>query len=69
MFAWSYAVEAKYTDNATDKMRALAVTLYLDRRSEHIASFSQEEKDKALQWLGKNNPFLQVPAGSSRSDI
>ena len=69
MHAWAYAVEAKHSDNAADRMRALAITLYLDKRSERIASFSQEDKNKALQWLEKSNPFLIAPPESSRSDI
>jgi hypothetical protein len=69
MFAWAYAVEARYSDNADDRIRALAITLYLDKRSERIAAISREEKDKALQWLEKNNPFHQSSSSSSRSDI
>lgn len=59
MFAWAYAVEAKYTDSPVDRLRALAMTLYLDKRSERIAGFSEPDKAKALEWLKKNNPFLK----------
>ncbi|HEX8948539.1 MAG TPA: hypothetical protein VF790_06230, partial [Dissulfurispiraceae bacterium] len=57
MFAWSYAVEAKYTASASDRLKALALTLYLDKNSERIAGFSEAEKSKALEWLRDNNPF------------
>jgi hypothetical protein len=59
MFAWAYAVEAKYTDSPVDRLRALAMTLYLDKRSERIAGFSEPDQAKALEWLKKNNPFLK----------
>lgn len=56
--AWSYAFEAKYTDVKTDKLRALAIGLYLDKDSDHLSGFSQEERDQAKIWLSNNNPFL-----------
>lgn len=56
-FAWAYAVEAKFTDSSSDRLRALALTLYLDNKSERIAKFSDLDKVKALEWLEKNNPF------------
>lgn len=60
--AWAYAIEARHTDNAGDRRRALALTLYLDRSSERIADIPKEEKDLARQWLEDNNPFLQQKA-------
>lgn len=59
MYAWAYAVEAKYTDSYADRTRALALALYLDKQSEHIAHFSDNEREKALEWLKLNNPFLK----------
>ena len=56
---WPYAFEAKYTNSEADRIRALALTLYLDKRSEHISSFSDHDKQKALEWLKSNNPFLK----------
>jgi tetratricopeptide (TPR) repeat protein len=58
MFAWAYAVEAKYTETAAVRRRPLAITLYLDRHSEHIATISDNEKNEAMTWLKNNNPFL-----------
>lgn len=57
MYSWAYAVEAKYTSSEQDRIRALAITLYLDKNSERISAFSESEKNKALKWLEKNNPF------------
>jgi hypothetical protein len=67
--SWGYAVEAKYTKNEHDRTRALAMTLYLDRRSYHISSFSKEELEKAERWLEKNNPFLQAAQKEEKSEI
>jgi hypothetical protein len=58
-FAWAYAVEAKYTASEEDRLRALAITLYLDKNSERIADIPETEKAKARKWLEKNNPFLK----------
>ncbi len=58
-FAWAYAVEAKYTKSDTDRVRALALALYLDKNSERISGFTKAEKATALKWLEKNNPFLK----------
>lgn len=57
MDGWAYAVEAKHAENPADRLRALALTLYLDRRSERIQDVPEEEKKKAQEWLEKNNPF------------
>jgi len=58
MDAGAYAFEAKYTKSDADRIRALAITLYLDKQSVRIAHFSNEQKSKALEWLKVNNPFL-----------
>jgi hypothetical protein len=63
MNSWAYSFEAKYTKSEADRTRALAMTLYLDKQSERIAQFSEKEKLKALEWLKKNNPFLQQNKG------
>lgn len=59
MDSWAYAFEAKYTRTAADRMRALGMTLYLDKQSDRISRFSNSEKKKAKKWLETNNPFLQ----------
>lgn len=51
MFAWPYAVEAKYTDNPDDRIRSLAYALSLDPQSERISGFSSAERKKADQWM------------------
>ncbi|MGC2061553.1 MAG: hypothetical protein WA610_01150, partial [Thermodesulfovibrionales bacterium] len=59
MLAWAYAVEAKYAETTEERRRALAITLYLDKRSMRIASMPDNEKNEAMTWLKNNNPFLQ----------
>jgi tetratricopeptide (TPR) repeat protein len=58
MYAWAYAIEAKYTESSPDRLRALALTLHLDKQSERISNFSDSEKAKAIKWMEKNNPFI-----------
>jgi hypothetical protein len=60
--AWLYSIEAKFSTSPGDRLRAIAMTLYLDPRSDRISSISQKEKDEALEWLKKNNPFLMAPS-------
>jgi hypothetical protein len=58
-FAWAYAVEAKYATSDADRLRALAIALYLDKNSERIADIPETEKARARKWLEQNNPFLK----------
>ncbi len=67
LMAWAYAVEAKYTKNERDRLRALAITLYLDKDSERVSGVSVAEKDKAREWLKDNNPFLESSRKSPRA--
>jgi hypothetical protein len=55
--SWAYAVEAKYAKTAEERRRPLALALYLDPRSYHIANIPETEKAAARAWLEKNNPF------------
>lgn len=59
MYAWAYAVEAKFAETGTDRLRPLAIALYLDRQSARIADISSAEKDAAREWFKDNNPFLR----------
>jgi hypothetical protein len=56
--AWPYAIEYAYTAPGDAHRRALAMTLYLDPRSERIKSASERDKAQAKDWLRKNNPFV-----------
>lgn len=59
LWAWAYAVEAKYAAPGPERTMALALTLYLDKKSERISGIPESEKAAALKWLEKNNPFLK----------
>lgn len=58
--SWAYAVEAKLAKSAEERLRPLALTMYLDRQSYRIADISKKEKEQALKWLERNNPFTKV---------
>jgi hypothetical protein len=56
--SWAYAVEAKYVSEK-DRLRPLAIALYLDKRSCHVSGIPEQEKKNAQKWLESNNPFLR----------
>lgn len=57
MFAWAYAVEAQYSASAQDRLRALAIALYLDKNSERTSMLAENDKAKAVSWLNEHHPF------------
>jgi hypothetical protein len=57
--SWGYAVEAKLAKSEEDRLRPLALTMYLDKQSYHIEGISKKEKEQAIRWLEKNNPFFK----------
>ena len=59
MMAWAYAIEAKYTTNEAERVRALAIAQYLDPLSERIAGVDANLKARAKAWLAANNPFAR----------
>jgi hypothetical protein len=69
MDSWAYAFEAKYTRSDADRIRALAITLYLDKRSARIAHFSESQKRNALEWLKENNPLILNQKKPQQEDI
>jgi hypothetical protein len=64
--AWTYSIEAEYTTAKEERLRALAITLYLDSQSDRIANIPDQEKKSAKEWLKDNNPFVK-PYRSVRS--
>ncbi len=57
MHSWAYAFEAKHAADTVNRLRALAMALYLDRNSERISGFSEKDKKEAREWFEKNSPF------------
>ncbi len=60
LYSWAYAVEAKYGATEKERLQPLAITLYLDQRSSHIAGITEREEEKARKWFETNNPFRAV---------
>lgn len=57
--AWPYAMEYTYARTPERKLRALAMTLYLDPTSPRIGAATAKERSEAQAWGAKNNRFLQ----------
>ena len=57
--AWPYAMEYTYARTPERKLRALAMTLYLDPKSPRIRAATAEQRAAAEAWGAKNNPFLR----------
>lgn len=55
--AWAYAMQYTYEKTAPDRMRALALTYYLDPASERITGAPKSDVDRAKSWLKDHNPF------------
>lgn len=55
--AWSYAFEAKYSEDDTRKLRAIGIADYLDPKSKWLSAVSNKLKLKARKWMKTNNPF------------
>ena len=57
--AWAYAMEYSYREPGAPRVRALALTLYLDPRSPRIKNAIPSEVKEAREWLKSKNPFLK----------
>ncbi|HEY8095602.1 MAG TPA: hypothetical protein VIE65_05845, partial [Methylobacter sp.] len=66
-FAWAYAMEAKLSNNKTERKRAIAMAFYLDPQSERLGSIPQKERDVAVKEFAGKNPFLRKKAGGKDS--
>ena len=55
--AWAYALEARYSSDEQQGLRATAIALYLDPKSEHLKSVPSGIRKRAEQWFAANNPF------------
>ncbi|MBK1678916.1 tetratricopeptide repeat protein [Rhodocyclus tenuis] len=64
--AWSYAIEARLTDNAGERKAALVKAVYLDRKSERLSRLPPSELEEALKAAGKTPPFKSVPENLAR---
>jgi len=55
--AWAYALQARYSSDEKERLRATAIALYLDPKSEHLKSVPAGIRKRAAQWFAANNPF------------
>ena len=55
--AWAYALEARYSSDERQRLRATAIALHLDPKSEHLKSVPAGLRKRAEQWFAANNPF------------
>ncbi len=60
--AWAYGVEARLTAEPQSRTRAIALTIYLDPNSGHLAGTSRQDREKGREWLQSNNPFTRDKA-------
>jgi hypothetical protein len=56
--AWAYALEARYSSDEQQRLRATAIALYLDPKSENLKSVPAGIRKRAEQWFAANNPFM-----------
>jgi hypothetical protein len=67
--AWAYAMEYAYAPTAERRLRALAMTLYLDPKSERIASATADDRRAAEAWGKAHNPFLNDGGATGVSGV
>jgi hypothetical protein len=64
--AWAYALEARYSSDEQQRLRATAIALYLDPKSEYLKSVPAEIRKRAKEWFATNNPFKVRDPKSNR---
>ncbi|HYC47826.1 MAG TPA: hypothetical protein VED01_20335 [Burkholderiales bacterium] len=55
--AWAYAYEARHSTREDERVRALAMAMYLDRNSWRASEADASLKRKAQAWLDAHKPF------------
>lgn len=58
--SWPYALESKLIKNPVERRRAVAMTFYLDPKSESLLALDKAEIDAAVKAFGKSNPLLEL---------
>ncbi len=56
--AWAYSMEYRYTQDASQRIRALGMALYLDPRSTRLSGVNATEAAAAKALVDARNPFL-----------
>jgi len=65
MFAWSWAVVARYTSSDAERQRALRAALHLDQRSALLEGVPAHDVATAHRWLERRTPFVVDRSGES----
>jgi hypothetical protein len=60
--SWSYALEASLATNPAGRSRAVAMTRYLDPKSQRLTDIKPSEIDAAVKLSGHLNPFTVKPS-------
>jgi tetratricopeptide (TPR) repeat protein len=68
-FAWPYAIEAKLSANSKERRRAIAMTYYLDKNSERLASIPAPEVRAAVDEFSSINPFRKAKTPATQDRI
>jgi tetratricopeptide (TPR) repeat protein len=59
-FAWPYAMQARLETDPAKRSRAIAMTYYLDPKSERLGALPKAEVAKAVREYGDRNPFKRA---------
>ncbi len=68
-FAWSYAFEARYSQDRNARIRASAFTLYLDPKSQWLSDVPTNILEASKIWWKQHNPFVLKPVHQKRGAI
>jgi hypothetical protein len=58
---WAYAMQYSYEKDDGERIRSLAMALYLEPRSERIRKAPVADVTRAKAWFQLHNPFSKVP--------
>jgi tetratricopeptide (TPR) repeat protein len=64
--AWAYAMQYTYSPPGDGRIRALAMTRYLDPKSKRIRNATDSELRAATEWFKRKNPF-RLPTVRSKN--
>jgi hypothetical protein len=62
-------MEYAYARDPERRLRALAMTLYLDPMSPRIVPATADERRRAAAWGEQNNPFLRQPGEAAPAAV
>jgi len=65
--SWSYSLQARLSPDAKERDRAIAMTYYLDPKSETLATLTKAQVDAAVAAFGRENIFLETTAHEKRN--